>query len=72
MELVFALFRVAAASAASMLAPVRPPTASSLPRAGSPSTSFAAAPCDMRLAVSDCGLQTWLLAAWQLCTQAAL
>ena len=44
-ELVLALFRVAAASAASMLAPVRAPPGSSAPGAGSPSTSFAAAPC---------------------------
>ena len=68
MELVFASFRVAAASAASMLAPVRPPTGSSLPKAGRPSTSFAAAPCGMLLAVSR--LQIWLHTVWRLCTHA--
>ena len=44
-ELVLALFSVAAASAAPMLASVRVPGASSLPGWGRPSTSLAAEPC---------------------------
>ena len=52
MQLVLALLRVAAASAASMLAPVLVPGASSLPGAGRPSTSFAAEPCAPHLSVT--------------------